>query len=133
MHLRRQSRVKAEPQAQLTEYERRYGGPSERLADAFRDVFHKDGEVRQTEDFLAWGRPCTRRSKHRQASREASGADGYGRCSARQADEGDDERRPSDPDPAPALACCHAGRLGSKGAPRTTSCNAYRLCVVCYW
>jgi hypothetical protein len=24
------------------------------LADAFRDVFQKDGEVRETEDFLAW-------------------------------------------------------------------------------
>ena len=38
MHLRRQSRVK-NLQAQLSEYERRYGVPSERLADAFRDVF----------------------------------------------------------------------------------------------
>lgn len=53
MHLRRQSRVK-NLQAQLSEYERRYGVPSERLADAFRDVFQKDGEVRETEDFLAW-------------------------------------------------------------------------------
>jgi hypothetical protein len=54
MHLRRRSRVKAGLQARLSEYERRYGVPSERLADAFRDVFHRDGEVRETEDFLAW-------------------------------------------------------------------------------
>ena len=54
MHFRRQSRVKADLQAQLSEYERRYGVPSERLADAFRDVFHRDGEVHHTEDFLAW-------------------------------------------------------------------------------
>jgi hypothetical protein len=37
-------------QAQLAAYEQRYGVPSDRLADAFTI----DGEVQETEDFLAW-------------------------------------------------------------------------------
>ena len=37
-------------QARLSEYEQRYGVPSDRLADAFIT----DGELQETEDFLAW-------------------------------------------------------------------------------
>jgi hypothetical protein len=37
-------------QTQLAEYEQRYGVPSNRLADAFTT----DGELQETEDFLAW-------------------------------------------------------------------------------
>ena len=34
----------------LTEYEARFGVPSDRLADAFR----RDGDLEETQEFLAW-------------------------------------------------------------------------------
>lgn len=37
-------------QARLSEYEQRYGVPSDRLADAFT----VNGKLQETEDFLAW-------------------------------------------------------------------------------
>ena len=40
-----------ELRTRLSQFESRYGVPSERLADAFRDA---DGQLRETDDFLDW-------------------------------------------------------------------------------
>jgi hypothetical protein len=42
----------AELRVQLDKFEARYGIPSARLADAFRD--QRTGELKETEEFHAW-------------------------------------------------------------------------------